>query len=251
MGAADTMVHIEIKASPFKNVVALMKELLTDVQFIFRRGYLEIIGLDAESVSILKARIPHEMDLSEDVIVGSYLTEFYKFLRNAEKDDTILLGVEDSPQNFQYLVCRLNSEIHERRSWYKFPHVQVDSSRLVFPEIRYDQCLTFKTTNLQKALREIAYQQSTCQQKVVDITISEAKGFSMSTFSILQGGGSVTLFPENVVCGYHGTFYSRYLLKFLRVAVAAEIQMYLKQGGPLVLAYTMEGSTVEIAIAPI
>lgn len=222
-----------------------MKELVTEVTFTFAGNSLEITGFDAERVSIvcLKTVSENAAFVEVPIQVSVYIQDIYRFIRTVEKQDELIFTVEGE---IPLLTSRILSHREDRQSWYKYPLLKTETAKVVFPVAEtYEQCVRIPTAPFQKAVREIGHS----HLRMV-LQLDPKAGVILSSTSGEEGGGKVTI-KALVNTAYRGTFFTRYLHKFLRVAASNTICIQTKPEFPLTLRYDLENHQISIAISPI
>lgn len=241
---------VAFAAHPFKRVVAMMKDLLTDVNLRFEDHTVSIVGVDPEKVTITSLAIESENPVAiKPVQIGVYLGSLYKFIRSVGKDDEMSLTVEND---------HLTVKIHgiERYSEFTFKGLTLDHEIIRPPLVDEEQALALMNTlTFQKALRELGH-----DTNKVSIHFDETGTISLSGGDD-SGCGKVMLHPctqgltwavspRETFCD---AYFIKYLDKFARGAVSKTLLLTFKKDHPLVMTYFVASIEARISffVAPI
>lgn len=240
--------YIQIQGLTLKAIVALMKELVTEVTVTFERNRLEIIGFDAERISIMEAVTVDENCpvLETPIRVTVLIQDLYKSIRTTEKNDIVLLTTEGDAQN-PILVSRILSAKQDRQSWYKLASHSGGPDVLMFP---YSPSffITVDTLSFQKALREVGHS----HDRVMLRYNPEKTSLVIDSLYNSIGGGRASIPATTEFTEAHADLYfSKHLQKFLRIAASPQVQVQFQSQHPAIFSYHRDNFSLRLAISPI
>lgn len=238
--------YIKIQGLTLKAIVALMKELVTEVTVTFDRNRLEIIGFDAERISIMEAVTVDENCpiLETPIRVTVLIQDLYKSIRTTEKNDIVLLTTEgDDP----ILVSRILSARQDRQSWYKLASYVGGPDVFMFP-YSPSPVITVDTLSFQKALREVGHS----HDRVMLRYNPEKTSLVIDSLQNSSGGGRASIPATTEFVDAHADLYfSKHLQKFLRIAASPQVQIQFLPQHPAIFSYHRDNFTLRLAISPI
>ena len=103
----DTLVTFKHKAQPFKAVLNVLKDLLTDVNIRFEQGEVRITGVDPEKIAVVQADIvtvEEYICTGDNVYVGVNIPYLYKAFRGVGRDDTFEMRINRATPNVLDIV---------------------------------------------------------------------------------------------------------------------------------------------------
>lgn len=238
-------------AHPFKRVIAIMKDLLTDVHLRFEGHTVSIVGVDPEKVTITSLCIECEKPVSEiPVRIGIYLGNLYKFIRSVNKDDDISMTVDNNT-----IVVEIFGK--ERYSEYRIQGLELPDQIVEPPPIYEEQALALvNTLTFQKAIREVCHDST----KIL-INFDETGIITLSSGDTTSGFGKVLIHPctQGTTWAipprkeFNGMYFIKYLDKFARGSASKTMLLTFKDDHLLVLTYFVAAIEAKISffVAPI
>jgi len=249
---ADTMTttngYIQIQGVTLKAIVALMKELVTEVTISFEENRLEIIGFDAERISIMKAVTVDENTpgTTSPVRVSILIQDLYKSIRTTEKTDMVLLITEGAP-TCPILVTRILSSAGDRDSWYKLPALTINPDMVVFP-LSDSPPITVETSSFQKAVREIGHSHERVMLRYDPLKLR----LVIDSLHGSKAGGRASVAATSLRTDKHESLYfTKHLQKFLRIAASPQVEVQLELDRPAVFSYHKDNFVLRLAVSPI
>jgi len=202
-------------------MVNVIKDLMMDVNLHFSEGEMWMSGVDPEHVGVVNWRIQNSSIVSDGAVVGVYMTAIYKFLRNAEKDDDLLIEVGDQTG----IKFRLKNE--KRDISYFFYNLIIPETAINVTLNHYDGHVFIKASLLQKNFRDIAY-----SSKVINVKVDKMGNLTFTSKGD-SGIGSFTLsvLDERLTWAYRHfdsydcCFYLQYFDKFIKSNIADYISV--------------------------
>lgn len=236
----DILVQLRHKAQPFKRVLGVLKELLTDVNILFDRTQIRIGGVDPEKLVVTQLSLLHfeEYSCVEDGIrVGVYVSYLHKMLRGVGPNHIIEMMIKrDTPNVLEITV--LNPE-KNTRSFTAVRSMDLPLEKVDIPSVDFESMVTVPMREFQKALREVSLlSKRVCLGYTGDIIQLIASG-PMGVANLAIGPT-----PDGLVWhqqtgeGSHGIYFTKFIEKLVKPDVSDTIDINFRKGFPLVFQYS-------------
>lgn len=238
----------------FKSLFECLKELLTEVnvEFIEKKG-IRLVSIDPGNIAMVHLVINsvEYFYARGTVLAGINMAFFHRMIRSLTSGDFMEWKIyEDSPH-----VMHIQLSNSERRTHTvnKINLLDLDEVNISVPHIEYDRIVSMPSAELAKHVREMV-----AVSKLVTI-----KGTRKTLEFIAHGdmaSSHITIHPtasglnwkySEDVDDIEGKFVVRYLEKFGRVGVDSNVEVFLKNGFPLILRYELSIGTLRFVIAPV
>lgn len=242
----ETVVTFKHKAQPFKAVLNVLKDLMTDVNIRFEQNEIRILGVDPEKVAVIQAEIVTVEDYTctdNNVYVGVNVPYLYKALRGVGREDTLEMQINRAtPNTLEITVLTPEKTV---RSSLSLKSLDVPLEQAVIPDVQYDAIATLNATDLLRALRDVSH-----------VSKRVALGKMQDTVTLLASGpmgvSHLALRPSWVKYTegpMHGLYLVRYLEKFVKPTTGKTVDICFKQDFPLVVQYTDNSYMAALSIA--
>lgn len=220
-------------AKSVKEMVNVIKDIMMDVNICFENGKMVMSGVDPEHVALVNWTVESETIQSDHLAIGVYMTAIYKFLRNAEKGDDLIMEAND----LTGIKLRLKGE--KKMIEYFFYNIVLPYQPAIsIPKYHHDGHVFIKAAAFQKCLRDISY-----NSKVLTLWVDHKGIITLSTKGD-SGIGTFSFEEEDVVWAYKNfdifekCYYLQYFEKFIKSNISESIA--IKFDNLLYLAYNKD-----------
>ena len=263
---------------PFKTLIEVLKEVLTDVVIEFRnetfkkqvtnnedittendndtenknQGGIRIMTVDSTKSILINLKL----DASQFTIfeckqskleLGVNLSMLNRLIRSMDKDDTLTLYVEDD--NRQYLGLQIDNNEKKYKTNYRLKLMDLDNHILTVPATEFDAVITMSSSEFHKLCREMShiaeYIEIKCTSKSLCFTCKGDCAERSTTYYVDDNGvcirHSETVNNKNTKQQIiQGIYELKNLVLFTKCSnLCNDIQIFMKNNYPLVIRYTI------------
>jgi proliferating cell nuclear antigen len=233
------MVHLKtIQASAFRTVFEVLKDIINDVNLIFRPEGLTIVTLDTARVTLVHLFMPaenfEEYHCDHEQTAGLNVSNTYKLLKSVTNTDTLTMNIDDT-----YLL-RIHIENSAKKSStsFDFKLLDINDDMLSVPEIEMNILTTIPSIDFQRITRDMNNLANDIRiTRTLDTLELECEGGFASQKTVIEcvePGGSKSL----------GNIFSlKYINMFTRAtSLCASVQLLQHDNDenmPIVFRYTV------------
>jgi len=233
------MVHLKtIQASAFRTVFEVLKDIINDVNLIFRPEGLTIVTLDTARVTLVYLFMPaenfEEYHCEREQTAGLNVSNTYKLLKSVTNTDTLTMKIDDT-----YLL-RIHIENSAKKSStsFDFKLLDINDDMLSVPEIEMNILTTIPSIDFQRITRDMNNLANDIRiTRTLDTLELECEGGFASQKTVIEcvePGGSKSL----------GNIFSlKYINMFTRAtSLCASVQLLQHDNDenmPIVFRYTV------------
>lgn len=225
-----------------------LKDVLTDVNFIFDSTGLKVAEMDGSHVAYVhmkldadKIRLDGHYYCPRKVTVGVNMGNIFKLVKTVTKDDTISLFIEKDNPNV--LGIKIDNAHKNYVSNFKLQILDIDITDFKLPNIEFNSIITMPSQDFQKYCRDMSNLSEVLDIKSIDsqIILSCDGDFASQEIIIGESNSSLIEFDNG---GKDDIIQGRFSLKFLTTFTKAtnlcsSIKMYIKNDFPLLLEYSI------------
>jgi proliferating cell nuclear antigen len=261
--------------SPFKILIEVLKEVLSDVTIEFRKnddsleltngdnldstksdediqnnsGGLRIMTIDSTKTMLINLKLEASqfstfLCKSPKLELGINLITFNKLIRSMEKDDILSLYVDDDDR--QHLCVQIDNPEKKCQTIFKLKLMDLDSQPFKVPSTTFDAVITIPSSEFHKICREMShiaeYVEIKCSMKNVTFTCKGDSAERSSVYHTDENGISITFSNviKNKTCVVQGIYELKNLVLFTKCSnLCNDIQIFMKNDYPLVIKYTV------------
>lgn len=245
-----TMIY-KINAFHLKQVVDVMKELLTEATFTFKKSSIEVTALDADKVCCISMCMSEFVELQtadKEEHIGIYVPHLYKILRGAKKGSiltikvdteqhTITLGAIDDTSN-----CSITLESVK---------VSPYNHTLIKGEIMPIQ-VEVMTSRLSAIVGSLSM-----LSNIIDVDITNTDELLFKARGNI-GNGEYSVYGDNVNWlrrdkEIQSRFYTKFIDKFCKPSLSPTVFVSMDKNQPLILGYpyTDGGIMLQMFLMPL
>jgi len=238
----------------FKSLFECLKELLTEVnvEFIENKG-IRLVSIDPGNVAMVHLVINsvEYFYAKGTVLAGIKIGFFHRMIRSLTSGDFMEWKIfEDEPH-----VMHIQLSNSERRTHTvnKINLLDLDEVNISIPHIEYDRIVSMPSAELAKHVREMVAVSHYVTIKGTRTTLEFIADGDMASshITIHPTASGLNWKHSEDVDDIQGKFVVRYLEKFGRVGVDSNVEIFLKNGYPLIFRYELSIGTLRFVIAPV
>lgn len=258
------MLRLCHNAAPLKSVFDVLKDLVTDVNFIFNAKGFKIVAVDPEKIVALCFHMQHPYEYeftaeSPDLFFGINIPTFSKILKGSDAQHTVELVIHsDTPNVMKVKVEHLTKDTISTTSLYG---LSLPKDEFGLPFRTYEMTASLPTKDFARTIKDLSH-------GTKHITISStSKPNDEPQFLRFSTEGDVYSYTTSVsICPsedglqwksfdaeeVHGKYMIKYIEKFLKAQVGPRIEISINKDSVMLLSYAnFSLGTFNMTIAPL
>lgn len=236
-----------------------LKDIFTDVNFIFDSKGLKLIEIDGKKVVYAhmkldaeKIRIDGRYHCPNRITVGVNMNNIYKLVKTVTKDDTINFFIEKG--NEDELCIKIDNAHKNSVSKFKLRLLDIDIEELILPPTEFNTIITMPSQDFQKYCRDMSNLSETLEIKSVDSQlILSCKGDFASQEVIIGESNGNTEFESNEKDNIIQGEFNLKLLNTITKAtnLCSGVRIFIKNDYPLIVEYSVADlGNIKFVLAP-
>lgn len=144
-----------IQANAFRTVFEVLKDIINDVNLIFRPDGLMVVTLDTARVTLVHMFMPaenfEEYTCDQECIAGLNVANTYKLLKSVTNTDTLSMTIDE-----QYLLhIKIENSTKRSCTSFDFKLLDINDDMLSVPEIEMTVLTTIPSVDFQRVTRDM------------------------------------------------------------------------------------------------
>ncbi len=144
-----------IQASAFRTVFEVLKDIINDVNLVFRPEGLIVVTLDTARVTLVHLVMPaenfEEYHCEGEHTAGLNVSNTYKLLKSVSNTDTLSMAIDDS-----YLLhIHIENSAKKSSTSFEFKLLDINDDMLSVPEIEMNVLTTIPSVDFQRVTRDM------------------------------------------------------------------------------------------------
>jgi len=144
-----------IQASAFRTVFEVLKDIINDVNLVFRPEGLVVVTLDTARVTlvhlVMQAENFEEYHCEGEHTAGLNVSNTYKLLKSVTNTDTLSMSIDDS-----YLLhIHIDNAAKKSSTSFEFKLLDINDDMLSVPEIEMNVLTTIPSVDFQRVTRDM------------------------------------------------------------------------------------------------
>lgn len=240
---ADCLLYLKsVQGSALKSLFEVLREVLHDVNLKFNDQGMKIMTVDGSRVALVYARLnaeSFEQYYCEGTLnLGVNLSHMHKLIKSSSNHDTITLYVLRS--RTEELGIEVAQPEKRSVSRFQLKLLDVDIENITMPDAEFQSVITLPSQYFARLCKDVSALSDTITitSRASQLIIS-AKGDFASQETIIDQNTSVqTTQSGDSEEEVSGSYLIKYILLFNKAAaLSSTLELYLKQGWPLISCY--------------
>ena len=144
-----------IQASAFRTVFEVLKDIINDINLVFRPDGLLVVTLDTARVTLVHMFMPaenfEEYTCDRECTAGLNVSNTYKLLKSVTNTDTLTMSIDD-----QYLLnIQVENIAKKSCTSFQFRLLDINDEMLSVPEIEMNILTTIPSVDFQRIVRDM------------------------------------------------------------------------------------------------
>jgi proliferating cell nuclear antigen len=238
-----------VKASPVRNLVDAIKDILTEVNMEVDSKGIKILALDGTHTILVHMRLYadrfDEFHCSSNCILGVDFVNLNKMVKQIKNEDSLVLFLEKS--NTSRLGIQIMNGEKQMKTTKYLNLMELDIKPVPIPPVHFPSVITMPSLDFQNIIKDLIQLGDKVEIKSAENELSFR----------LEGGefGSqetICMMPKaqkEIVQGY---FLLKPLALFTKcTAMSTDIMIYLRNNYPMIIEYSVAGlGEIKLALAP-
>lgn len=145
-----------IQANAFRTVFEVLKDIINDVNLVFRPEGLMVVTLDTARVTLVHLVMPaenfEEYHCDREHTAGLNVSNTYKLLKSVTNTDTLSMSIDDS-----YLLhIHIENAAKKSSTSFEFKLLDINDDMLSVPEIDMNILTTIPSIDFQRVTRDMS-----------------------------------------------------------------------------------------------
>jgi proliferating cell nuclear antigen len=238
-----------VKASPIRNLVDAVKDILTEVNLEIDGGGIKIMAMDGTHTILVHMRLYADrfdtFHCTQKCILGVDFVNLNKMVKQIKNEDSLLLFLERS--NMSRLGIRIMNGEKQMVTTKYLNLMELDIKPIEIPAVTFPSVITMPSLDFQNIVKDLILLGDKVEIKSAESELSFR----------LEGGDfgsqeTICMMPKpqkEIVQGY---FLLKPLALFTKcTAMSTDIMIYLKNNYPIIIEYSVAGlGEIKLALAP-
>jgi proliferating cell nuclear antigen len=146
---------VTIQASAIKSVFEVLKEILTDVNIIFKKDGMHVVTLDSARTSLIDMHLTNfdEYECEEEEIVcGINTNNTWKLLKSVTNQDSISIEVKTR----EFMDITITSTVKKTNTTFQLKLLDINESQIEVPEVHMTTVTTIPSVDFQRLCRDMS-----------------------------------------------------------------------------------------------
>mgnify|MGYP006267764139 CR=1 FL=1 len=144
-----------IQASAFRTVFEVLKDIINDINLVFRPDGVLVVTLDTARVTLVHMFMPaenfEEYTCDRECTAGLNVANTYKLLKSVTNTDTLTMSIDD-----QYILHMVvENTTKKSRTSFQFRLLDINDDMLSVPEIDMNVLTTIPSVDFQRITRDM------------------------------------------------------------------------------------------------
>lgn len=229
-----------VQGSAFKSLFEVLREVLHDVNLTFSGQGMRIMTVDGSRVALVFARLDAESfeayHCEGTLNLGVNLGHVHKLIKSSSNHDTITMYVLRNRS--EELGIEVAQPEKRSVSHFRLKLLDVDVENISIPDVEFQSVITLPSQYFARLCKDISALSDTITitSRASQLIVSAQGDFASQETIIDQATGAraVQQAEEEVT----GSYLIKYILLFNKAAaLSTTLELYLKQGWPLICSY--------------
>lgn len=248
--------------TPFKTLIEILKDILTDVNVEFIKdndgsnsqaeneksnGGIKIVTVNPTKTVLINLKLEakqfHIYECKKQkIILGINLIQFFKLIKNIEKDDTLTLYLEEEDK--QYLNIQIDNNEKKCITSYRLKLMDMNYEELKVTPPLFDATVIMSSIDFHKVCKEMyqisEYIEIKCLPKSIIFTCKGDSCEGNKTFMMNDKGINIKHSANKTTNITQGVYELKNLILFVKCTnLCNNIQIFMKNDHPLYIKYTI------------
>ena len=147
-----------VKASPIRNLVDAVKDILTEVNLEIDGSGIKIMAMDGTHTILVHMRLYADRfdtyHCTQKCILGVDFVNLNKMVKQIKNEDSLLLFLERS--NMSRLGIRIMNGEKQMVTNYALNLIELDVRPIEIPAVKFPSIITMPSTDFQKIIRDLS-----------------------------------------------------------------------------------------------
>lgn len=253
-----------IQISPFRILMAALKDILLESNITFTQEGIKIINMDKSHTILVHMFLNSENFefyncTKNKIIIGVNMFHLFKLISSIDNEDTLTIFIEEKHYNdgiVDYLGLKFeNGEIRQCKIQ-KLKLIEPDDDELVCPDVNFSSIINLPSHDFQKIIRDLTNISERLEIKSFgNELIFKCKGpFAEAEVIRSEQDGSLQFSEKpNESKIIQGEFSLKNLSYFIKCTnLCSNIEMFIENDLPLVIKYSVASlGNIRLCLAPL
>tara|TARA_R110002074_G_scaffold402039_2_gene602934 strand:- start:192 stop:992 length:801 start_codon:yes stop_codon:yes gene_type:complete len=248
-----------LQSTAIKILVEALKDILTDVNFVFNETGIKLITTDPTKTVLIHMKLGSDkfekFYCPDQIICGVNILNLHKLIKTITTLDTLTLYIKKN--NLNKLGIQINNNDKKTQTVYELNLLDIDAEDMKIPPVSFDSELSFPSSDFQKIIRDMVnigdVIDITSYSKTLKLTCKGDFASQETVMHETEEEGTISFNHENNTENIvQGSFSLKYLILFTKCTNLCNlINIFLKNDYPLIIQYNVaQLGTIKLCLAP-
>ena len=242
-----------------KNVFAVLKNIVTEINLVFNEKNIQISGVDPERIAAISVTLNPTTyhPPKEKIVIGINVGQVYRILRTNQKnithvDFTTFPGPPTTPDRLQISVVKEDATYSFVTTFtsLSLPQESFNSSFDTFYFMA-----SVNTRLLQHMLKDVCHLSEQISIEIKDGQLHFEAGNTTQTRGLYKLDPcpevyELIKYPQSKSTN-RNSYYSKYIQRFCRKDGSSEVFLHLKESGTIGFEYSFDGGSISMILSSI
>ena len=265
MNEANNVLTIKsVQIQPIRNMIAAIKDILTDATITYTKNGMKIINFDKTHTILVNVvlranKFEHYVCIPDKIIICANTLQLFKVISTVSNDDTLSMYIENGDYHdgiVSHLGLQYDNGQIKQCYGQKLRLIEPDSEELVVPDVEYSTVINLPTADFQKIIRDLCGISDRIEIKSVgnELIFSCEGAFARSRILRSESDGNLEFIQKpNASVIIQGEFSLKSLSHFTKCTpLCTHLEMYLGNDLPLIVKYDVASlGEIKLCLAPL
>jgi len=238
-----------VQISPFRTLMAAMKDILLETNISFQPDGIRIINMDKSHTILVHLFLAaHNFEFyqckKEKIIIGVNMFHLFKLINSIDNDDTLTMYIENADYVdgiVSHLALKFeNGEIKQCKTQ-KLRLIEPEPEELEYPDVKFSSVINLPSSDFQKIIRDLSCISDRLEIKSVGSELifkCYGQFASAEIHRAESDGGMEFILKQDSNKIIQGEFSLKNLGYFIKCTnLCSQIEIYMENDLPLVVKY--------------
>ena len=256
-----------VQISPFRTLMAAMKDILLETNITFTKEGIKIINMDKSHTILvhlfLKASNFESFYCELDkIVIGVNMIHLFKLINTIDNDDTLTIYIDKADYTdgvVQYLGLKFDNGEIKQQKIQKLRLIEPEPDEIEVPDVKFSSVINLPSCDFQKIIRDLSSIsdkieiRSIATQDSAELIFKCCGGFAEAEIHRRETDGVMEYIQKQDESIIQGEFSLKNLSYFIKCTnLCSQIEMYLENNLPLIVKYNVASlGEIKLCLAPL
>jgi len=264
----DNILEIQtVQISPFRTLMAAMKDILLETNITFTKDGIKIINMDKSHTILvhlfLKSTNFESFKCNMDkIVIGVNMIHLFKLINTIDNDDTLTIYIDKADYTdgvVQYLGLKFDNGEIKQQKIQKLRLIEPEMEEIEVPDVKFSSVINLPSSDFQKIIRDLSSISDKIEIRSIatssgaELIFKCSGGFAQAEIIRRETDGIMEYIQKQDEQIIQGEFSLKNLSYFIKCTnLCNQIEMYLENNLPLIVKYNVASlGEIKLCLAPL